>query len=326
MRGIDTIMKQIFIKTLVVCVIVLLLPYILTLFLSSNKLNKKSIEAMNFKINYESNGQIEDLDLDTYIMGVMAANMPAGYHIEALKAQAIIARTYALYNMALLTEEGPSDEIFTTWELGIPYIDISDMKPYWGATDFATYYSKIENAVQGTKDQVLVYDGELVLPLFFETGAGYTRNSIEALNVDIPYLSSVESSQDVTSINYLKISEYYISDLIKLLNNHFPEAILSDDLFFDEVIVTERDSTGYVKTINLGNLKITGEEFAKALGLNSYNFTLEQYNGNVRIVCKGVGHGIGLSQYGSNAMAREGSLYTDILSHYYMGTEVISLE
>lgn len=319
-------MKQVLLKTLVVCIVVLLLPYILTLFLSSNKISQKSIEAMNFNISYERNGRIEDLDLDTYIMGVVAANMPAGYHVEALKAQAVIARTYALYNMALLTEEGYSDETFTTWELGIPYIDITDMKPYWGATDYTTYYSKIENAVQGTKGQVLVYKGELALPLFFETGTGYTRNSIEALNVDIPYLTSVESSQDITSINYLKISEYYIPDLINLLNNHFPEAILSDDLFFDEVKVTERDSIGYIKTISLGNLTITGEEFAKALGLNSYNFTIEQYNGNVRVVCKGVGHGIGLSQYGSNAMAREGSLYTDILSRYYIGTEVISLE
>ena len=325
-RGIDTIMKQVLIKTLVVCIVVLLLPYLLTLFISSNRVKKHSIEAMNFKINYERNGRIDDLDLDTYIMGVVAANMPAGYHVEALKTQAVIARTYALYNMALLTEEGHLDEAFTTWELGIPYIEISEMKPYWGDTDYSTYYTKIENAVRGTTGKILVHDGELVLPLFFETGTGYTRNAIEALNIDIPYLTSVESSQDVTSINYLKISEYYIPDLINLLENHFPGAIISDDLFFDEIKVTERDSTGYIKTINLGNHTITGEEFAKALGLNSYNFTIEQYNGNVRVVCKGVGHGIGLSQYGSNAMAREGYLYNEILSHYYIGTELISIE
>lgn len=318
-------MKQVFIKTAIACIVVLLFPFILTIFLSSAPKNKDSIEAMNFKIRHNIDGKIANVDFDTYIMGVVAANMPAGYHMEALKAQAVIARTYTLYNIALLKEEGHSDQNFTTSELGLDYIAISDMEQYWGSDDYKNYFTKIENAVHATDDEVLVYDDDLILPVFFETGSGYTRNASEAWGIDIPYLTSVSSKQDVTSINYLKISEYYIKDLVDLLEKQYPNIRFSKDNFFEEVTVAERDTTNYVTQINLGNQTITGEEFAKVLGLNSNHFYIEEYNGNVRIVCTGVGHGVGLSQYGSNAMAQEGYPYSEILSHYYSGTSLLTL-
>lgn len=317
-------MKQILIKTSIVCVVVLLFPFILTLFLSSTPKAKDSIETMNFKIKYDKDGKMENINFDTYLMGVVAANMSAGYHMEALKAQAVIARTYALYNVALLTEDGHSDRNFTTAELGLAYMNISDMERYWGTDDYKNYFAKIENAVHATENKILVYDGDLILPVFFETGSGYTRNASEAWNVDIPYLTSVSSKQDVTSTNYLKISEYYVEDLISLLEKQYPDIGLSKKGFFDEVQVSERDSTNYVTKVTLGSQTVTGEEFAKVLGLNSNHFYIEEYNGNVRIICTGVGHGVGLSQYGSNAMAQEGYSYSNILSHYYSGTKLIS--
>lgn len=317
-------MKQILIKTSIVCVVVLLFPFILTLFLSSTPKVNDAIEAMNFKIKYNKDGKTENINFDTYLMGVVAATMPAGYHMEALKAQAVIARTYALYNIALLTEDGHSDRNFTTTELGLAYINISDMEQYWGSDEYKDYFTKIENAIHATEDKILVYQGDLILPVFFETGSGYTRNASEAWNVDIPYLTSVSSKQDVTSTNYLKISEYYVDDLISLLEKQYPGISLSKKGFFDDVQVSERDSTNYVTKVTLGGQTVTGEEFAKALGLNSNYFYIEEYNGNVRIICTGVGHGVGLSQYGSNAMAQEGYSYTEILSHYYSGTDLIS--
>ncbi|NLP35877.1 MAG: stage II sporulation protein D [Clostridiales bacterium] len=318
-------MKQVFIKTAIVCVVVLLFPFILTLFLSNSTRNKNSIEAMNFKISHNIDNKIENVDFDTYIMGVVAANMPAGYHIEALKAQTVIARTYALYNIALLMEEGHADSHFTTSELGLAYIPISDMEQYWGSDDYKNHFAKIENAVHATKDEVLVYEGDLILPVFFETGSGYTRNANEAWGVDIPYLISVSSKQDVTSINYLKISEYYVKDLVDLLEKQYPDLRISEQNFFEQVTVIERDSTNYVTQMSINSKTIPGEEFARVLGLNSNHFYIEEYNGNVRIICTGVGHGVGLSQYGSNAMAQEGYPYFEILSHYYSGTSLMTL-
>jgi len=317
-------MKRILFKLLAVSIFVLLLPFILTLIIS-DKSRLRSIETMDYTIYYEQNGIRQMLDFDRYLIGVVAANMPAAYHVEALKAQAVIARTYALYNIALLSEENPGKKEFSTSELGLSYIDPDEMERYWGSENYISYFSKLENAIYATEDEIMVYDNDLVLPVFFGTGTGYTRSAKEAWGVDIPYLISVPSKQDVTSVNYLRITEYEPSVLIGILKQKYPSADIKEDTFFRDVTVAERDSTGYVTKINLGSITVSGEEFAKVLGLNSNNFYIEDYEGTARIICTGVGHGVGLSQYGANAMAEEGHSYKEILTHYYTGVKIINI-
>jgi len=318
-------MKKILIKLLAVSIFVLFLPFILTLSIS-DKRKIRSIETMDYNIYYEQNGIKQKLDFDRYLIGVVAANMPAAYHIEALKAQAVISRTYALYNIAMLSDENPQKKEFTTSELGLSYIDPDEMERYWGSDNYVTYFTKLENAIYATKDEVIVYEDDLVLPVFFGTGTGYTRNAKEAWGIDIPYLVSVSSKQDVTSVNYLKITEYEPAYIIGILKQKYPSADIREETFFKDVTVKERDSIGYVTKINLGSLTVSGEEFAKVLGLNSNNFYIEDYEGTVRIICTGVGHGVGLSQYGANAMAEEGYKYNEILTHYYTGVKIIDLK
>ncbi len=319
-------MKKVIIKAIIVCLLVLFLPFVLTLLLSNKSNRIYSMEAMDFHVYYEKDSTKQPLEFDRYLIGVVAANMPAGYEIEALKAQAVIARTYALYNISLLKKDNPGKQDFTTSELGLAYISLEEMEQYWGNEDYLTYFTKLENSVIGTKNEVLVYHNELILPVFFDTGSGYTRNASEAWGADIPYLISVQSKQDVTSINYLKIKELPVSDLVEALNKQYPDISLSEETFFQTVKVSERDSTGYVTKIDLGSLTVSGEEFAKVLGLNSNNFYLEDYSGKVRIICTGVGHGVGLSQYGANAMAGEGHPYQEILTHYYTGVKLINIK
>lgn len=318
-------MKKILIKTAVVSIVVIILPLMLTLLLSDRN-NNSGADMLDFEIYYKSSDIEETIDFNQYLMGIIAANMPAGYHMEALKAQAVIARTYALYNVSLLTKENPNKDRFSTSELGLSYISMDSMEQYWGSEEYMNYFSRIENAVFATAQEVLVYKDQLILPLFFYTGSGYTRNASEAWGIEVPYLVSVSSKQDVTSTDYLKISEYPTADLISLLKKHYPEISLTEDGFFEEVQVTERDSIDYVNKINLGSLTVSGEEFAKVLGLNSSHFYIEEYENNVRIICNGVGHGIGLSQYGANAMAQEGYPYNEILSHYYSGIELLNVQ
>lgn len=317
-------MKKFFIKLLAVSIFVLLMPFILTLIIS-DKRNNYSIMAMDFNLYYEKNGIKQPLDFDQYLIGVVAANMPAGYHIEALKAQAVICRTYALYNIALLSEESPNKKEFSTLELGLSYIDLDEMERYWGNENFTMYFTKLENSIYGTKDEVLVYEDDLILPVFFGTGTGHTRNAKEAWGVDIPYLVSVSSKQDVTSMNYLRITEYEPAVLLGILKQSYPSLDISEKSFFQDISITERDSTGYVTEVKLGSLTISGEEFAKILGLNSNHFYIENYEGTARIICTGVGHGVGLSQYGANAMAEEGYSYNEILTHYYTGVTIIDI-
>ena len=311
-------MKKVLIKSLIVGVVVLLFPFVLTLLLSEHN-SDNSLDTMDFTIYYEVNGSKDKLSFDEYLVGVVAANMPAGYHMEALKAQAVIARTYALYNIALLSKENPSQKKFTTSELGLSYISLSTLEQLWATEDYSTYFTRLENAVFGTMNEVLIYDHDLILPVFFDTGSGFTRNASEAWGVDIPYLVSVPSKQDVTSTNYLKIEEYLIVDLIEHLSTYYTDLELSEDNFFEKVSITSRDSAGYVTKIDLGSLTVSGEEFAKVLGFTSNHFYIEEYEGKVRIICNGAGHGVGLSQYGANAMAEDTSSYQDILEYYYTG-------
>lgn len=317
-------MKKILVKTLIVSIVVLLFPFVLTL-LISKQMDSEAMGTMDFTIYYEVNGSKNELSFDDYLLGVVAANMPAGYDMEALKAQAVIARTYALYNITLLSKESPGQNAFSTSELGLSYIGLDDLEQYWGSEDFNSYFTRLENAVFATKDEVLVYEDDLILPVFFNTGSGITRNASEAWGIDVPYLISVPSDKDVTSTNYLRIEEYEIKDLISLLSKYYTGLKLKEDNFFDEVIVTSRDSADYVLKIDLGTLTVSGEEFAKVLGLPSNHFYIEDYEGSVRIICNGAGHGVGLSQYGANEMAEEGRSYKDILEYYYTGIDFATL-
>lgn len=318
-------MKKIMFKLVAVVIVVLLLPFILTL-IFSNIRTHHSLEIMDFQVYYEKNGIKQELTFDEYLIGVVAANMPAAYHIEALKAQAVISRTYALYNISLLSDEYHTKREFTTSELGLSYISLNEMEQFWGSDSYVAYFTKLENCVYGTNNEYLIYEDDIILPVFFGTGTGYTRDAKEAWGIDIPYLVSVSSKQDVTSIHYLRISEYDPAILIDLLKQISPSLSISENSFHDDISILERDSTGYVLRIAVGDLTISGEEFAMSLGLNSNHFYIEDYEGKVRIICTGVGHGVGLSQYGANAMAEEGYSYIDILTHYYTGVKLTQLD
>lgn len=316
-------MKKILEKTLIVCFVVLLLPFVITL-IFTNKEKKESIQTMNFNIYNEENGTKDKLSFHDYLIGVVAANMPAGYQVESLKAQAVIARTYALYNISLLSAEDKNKIDFSTSELGLSYISLNSLKKYWG-NDYNAYFKKIENALNATKEEVLVYDDKLILPMFFDTGSGFTRNASEAWGVKVPYLVSTASKQDVTSTHYLQIEEYDVDELITTLNKYYTNSNLTKESFFQQVKISSRDSAGYVLKINLNGQDVSGEEFAKVVGLPSSHFYIEEHEGNARVICNGSGHGIGLSQYGANAMAEEGSLYKEILRYYYTGIKFASV-
>ncbi len=314
-------MKKVLTKSLIVCVGVLVFPFVITLMLSSSSKDSGFFDHMDFEIYSEKNGVKEKLDFNDYLIGVIAANMPAGYHLESLKAQAVIIRTYALHNISLLAEEDPGKKKFTSSELGLSYIDLNDMDQYWGSDEYLNYFTKLENSIYGTQGQVLTYNSELILPVFFYTGSGFTRSASEAWGIDIPYLISVSSKKDVTSIDYLKITEHDVGEIVQLINGYYDINILEDE-FFNSVKVASRDSVGYVTRVDLGKQTVSGEEFAKVIGINSNHFYIEDYEGMVRIICTGVGHGIGLSQYGANAMADDGYPYKEILAHYYPGTKL----
>ena len=253
---------------------------------------------------YRSNGSIINLNMTDYLIGVVSSEMPASFNLEALKAQSVLARTYAL--KAKQTGKKLTDTVSTQ-----SYIDIDQMKNKW-ENSFNTYYNKIKNAVENTNGEYLSYNGNYIEALYHSTNNGKTESSLDVFGNYYPYLISVSSEYDKNASSYLRTINMpldTISNKLGLnLNNDSVISILS---YTDE---------GNIKEININGNNFSGKKVRELLGLRSADFDISISDNNANITTRGYGHGVGMSQYGANGMANAGYSYKDILSHYYPGT------
>ncbi|GAA0177733.1 stage II sporulation protein D [Clostridium sediminicola] len=269
---------------------------------------------------------IDSIGLEDYVVGVVAAEMPASFEVEALKAQAVAARTYAV---AHLEEFGGKS---SSGAKGANLTDTTDCQVYvskeerfksWPSNKCDEYWEKIVEAVNSTSGQVLTYDGKLVLrPYYFSTSSGNTENAIDVFNVNVSYLRSVKSIGEENSPKYKTENTINTIEFINVINSNFSDANISFSNFDKDIVIEERSEAGTVKKIKLGNITTTGAKVRKAFSLASSNFQLKIEDNNVNITCFGYGHGVGMSQFGANARAKEGKKYIDILKYYYTDTEV----
>lgn len=316
-------MKKRIIKFVLLLMIIVLLPYLITKLLigtESISINNTK-EDSEYVIEYETDSGTERVNFENYILGVVGATIPPDYELETLKAQAVIIRTYALKVINTLQANGYRN-VFNVEDLGLNFYSIKDMETKWGES-YKEYLENIKKAVYATKDEVIVYNNELIEPLFHLVSVGKTRSAKEAFGEDRPYLTEVDSVDDVSSSDYMKITEVSVSDALDTLSSAYQNVNIQESEFFDSVKVINRDDLGYVLTIGIDKLEITGEEFAKLFQLNSSNVYIEEYEGKVRFITKGYGHGLGFSQYGGNKLASKGSNYKKILSVYYKDTKVV---
>ena len=255
---------------------------------------------------YRTNGSVITLSMNEYLIGVVGAEMPASFSIEALKAQAVVARTYALKKI----ESGQklTDSVSTQ-----SYKDNNELQKLWG-NSYNTYYQKIKNAVESTKDLAIYYQGELIDAVYHSTSNGKTEDSIYVWGNSIPYLKSVDSSWDKDASSYLRETSKDFNNVLNLLNINIKE-----DINFE---ILSRDESGRVLEIKVGNDTFSGVEFRNLLGLRSTDFDLSIENNTLNIITRGYGHGVGMSQYGANGMAKQGYTYDKILKHYYTGISI----
>ncbi len=242
------------------------------------------------------------LDLNDYVTGVVASEMPALFNEEALKAQAVAARSFAtskIENNFLELTSGISDQV---------YSPNFKLKEKWN-DDYNKYYNKIYNCVKSTHNEVIKRDNKILRTYYFSMSNGYTENSQTVFN-DTTF-TSVKSLESENTPNYKFQKTFSFSDLNKLLN-----------VSNIDIQNIERNETNHVKSITINNKKYTGIEFRKLLNLRSTDFTIEKKDNNYIITTIGYGHGVGMSQYGANQMAKEGSSYKEILNHYYENTEI----
>lgn len=265
-------------------------------------------------------GEVVEMDLGTYLVGVVRAEMPASFETEALKAQAVAARTYTLYHIQNTSSHENAD-ICTDHTCCQAYTDEDTARANWGA-DADAYEEKVEQAVKETDGQVILYEDQPILAVFHAASAGLTRAAGEVWLNDLPYLQAVESPEDGAAIpNYFSRVEISAADFrSKFLAAH-PEADLSGapETWLSGAVT---DGAGSVATVNIGGTLVKGTEVRSIFGLRSACFTWEAGEKGVTFFVTGYGHGVGLSQYGANAMAAQGADYVEILTHYYSGVEI----
>lgn len=298
--------------------IILLLPYVITVIFTGKIGREREEEIENQPmVILETKGSVERIGLEDYLVGVLASQISPICEPETLKVQALISRT------GIVKILGEKKEIEAA-ELGQTYYSLEKLEKLWGYENYTDYYELYKKAVRETKGKIVLYQGQLPELPFHAVSAGSTRTGKEAFgSEEFLYLTSVDSSSDKESENYLKIvtfSEQEILDSFK--ENGLSTGELSEDQELLEILT--RDSADYVTQIRIGNITISGEEFREGLHLNSSCFTIGQTDGKTRIVTRGLGHGVGLSQYGANKMASEGKSYDEILKYYFSGIEISS--
>lgn len=265
--------------------------------------------------------QVEEMDLGTYLVGVVRAEMPASFEPEALKAQAVAARTYTLYKIQTGGNHGETADICTDSACCQAYIGEERARSNWGE-NADEYEKKIEDAVTGTDGQTILYGGVPILAVFHSSSAGLTRAAGEVWLNDLPYLQAVDSPEAKDAIpNYYSRSELTAEAFkTKFLAAH-PEADLSGPMsgWLGNAVT---DTAGSVTTLSVGGVTVKGSELRSILDLRSACFEWEVQDGKLVFFVTGYGHGVGLSQYGANQMAAEGADYQEILTHYYTGVTV----
>lgn len=302
-------MKKIFFATL----LIILIPYILiTVFIKEpEEVKFKYMSNMTIRIKRNSTGNIDVVPIEEYIVGVVSGEVPISFEMDALKAQAVAARSYVLKQLEY-NKNKDYDVVDTV--MNQVYLDNDQLKNRWG-NDYESNLNKAKAAVLETKGEYLDCNGSVVEALFFSTSTGYTENSGEVFPTQQPYLKSVASMWDAdVSPVFNDYFHFSLADFYRLLGVEYRDNV------YVEVISTT--STGRIKQIKINNKVFSGDQVQYLLGLRSTFFTITQNGNSVDINTKGFGHGVGMSQYGAEGMALNGYKYDEILKYYYQGVEI----
>ena len=269
-------------------------------------------------------GEVEEITLDEYLWRVVAAEMPASFHPEALKAQTVAARTYCLYQRSGAQSKHPGADVCADFTCCQAYLTREQAAAGWGAE--AEWYSeKVARAVADTDGLLCLYGGQPIDAVFFSSAAGKTSDAVEVWGTDVPYLVSVDSPEGTEVPGWQTMVTFTPSEFSARLLAQYPEADLSGDPtgWFGGLT---NDPSGAVAVITVGGVEMTGTKARSVFGLSSAHFTAAATAESVTFWVTGYGHGVGMSQYGANAMAGEGKSFQEILEWYYTGAQVSGMK
>jgi len=270
------------------------------------------------KITVLIDGCAAEKDMQEYLIGVVAAEMPAAFELEALKAQAVAARTYAMY----CSGKHSDADVCTDPGCCQAWMSEAAMRSSWGES-YQLYLDKVSSAVAATAGEYIIYEGKPIFAAFHSSSAAYTEDCGEVWS-PLPYLVSVTSPENSGTVpNYTSAVQCSPLDFRDTLLSAHPDADFSGDMS-GWIGALTRDESRRVSSAVLGGISIAGTELRSLFSLRSTAFTLEFTQGVFFFTVTGYGHGVGMSQYGANTMAAQGSGYADILAHYYPGTALVS--
>lgn len=299
---------------------------------NKEKNNKEELDVekdgeLNIKVFIHSENKTVYMPLEEYIRGVLCGEMPAEFEIESLKAQAVAARTYAVTRMKKFgskgCQRGEDADICTDSTHCQAWVSKEKRMESWGALNGPKYWDKVTEAVNETKGQILIFGSAPVMyPLYFSTSSGKTENSEDIFKSNEPYLKSVVSPYEKEAPKFASKVTFTINDFIKKFADSEYKIKLDKSNIKSQVKILSRTEGGSVKSIKIGTSTLSGTSVRSILKLNSANFTIEFGKNDVTFSVSGYGHGVGMSQWGANGMAKQGKNYKEILKYYYQGTDI----
>ena len=303
-------MKKLFIYTMVI----IFIPFIIVMVFDIDKKEEISLNYVSnviIRVKRESNGDIEYLPLEEYIVGVLAGEMPIYFEKEAFKAQAVAARSYALKRIEY-NKDNEYDVVDSV--MNQVYLDNNYLKNAW-KEEYVNNINKLREIVNETESEYLEYNGEVIDALFFSTSNGYTESASLVFNIDLPYLQSVKSAWDEkTSSAFRSSTSFSLNDFYSKLGLKYSDKV--------DVKILKRSSSNRVISLSINGIEFNSRTLYDKLGLKSTDFSIRQNGNKIIIDMVGYGHGVGMSQYGAEGMAEEGYSYIDIVKYYYTGTEI----
>lgn len=328
-------MRKAIIYFIGIVLIIFLIPIICTIRPKSetvdsmvNDTNNITISTYDYKdyetisLLHKETNQIEKIPLDEYLYGVVSAEMPASFEDEALKAQAVVARTYTIYKIKNSKNKHGDAQICDDSTCCQAWISKEDRMQKWKEEEKESNWNKIVNAVNNTQGKIITYNGEPIDAFFHSNSGGKTEIPVNVWGgTGFPYLQVVETSGEENYNQYnseVTISKKDFENKIKEKYNDFKIDFKNKDC----IKIKDYTEGGRVKNIQIGNKTLSGVEVRTLFNLKSANFEFTINENDIKFTVKGYGHGIGMSQTGADSMAKKGSSYEDIIHHFYIGVEI----
>lgn len=277
------------------------------------------------KLLHTENQEIEEINIDEYLYGVVASEMPASFELEALKAQSIVARTYTIYQIINNSGKHENSDICDDFSCCQAWISKEERFSKWNEDQRESNWSKILEAVNSTSGKIITYEGLPINAFFHSNSGGVTESSLNIWGgIDYPYLKSVETNGEEGYTQYDSEVTYSKEELLNKLKEKYQDCEI-DYTQENSIQIIEYTTSGRVKTIKFGNKEIAGTEARSILGLKSTNFTFSINEENIIFSVTGYGHGVGMSQTGADSLAKSGSNCEEIIKHFYTNVEIIEV-